>query len=275
MLQRGITGLIFSLVMLGGVYGGRYTFVGLFALITAGCLWEYLSLVLDRGKKRDSLRKALGVITGLTPFAGNSLVHLGFVNNEAVFISASALIFFPFLFLLFIYEMYAESPKPFGNIGYAILGTVYIGIPFALLEFIAFDDKEFLAGTVMGLLIMTWMNDSAAFMVGSRFGKHPLFPRLSPKKTWEGFLGGVFFTLVTGLVLGTLDTDLTMENWLVLALIVGIFGTFGDLVESMLKRSFKAKDSGGFLPGHGGLLDRFDGFIFLIPFAAVYLLLIR
>jgi phosphatidate cytidylyltransferase len=275
MIQRGITGLIFSLVMLGGVFGGRYTFVGLFAIITAGCLWEYLSLVLDQGKKRDSLRKLLGVITGLTPFAGNSLVHLGLVNNEEVFISASALIFFPFLFLLFIYEMYAQSPRPFGNIGYAILGTVYIGIPFALLDFIAFDGKEFLTGTVMGLLIMTWMNDSAAYLIGSRFGKHLLFPRLSPKKTWEGFAGGAVFTLITGLVLGALDTDLTMDNWLILALIVAVFGTFGDLVESMLKRSFKAKDSGGFLPGHGGLLDRFDGFIFLLPFAAVYLLLIR
>ncbi len=261
--------------MLGGVFGGRYTFVALFALITAGCLWEYLSLVLDRGKKRDSLRKMLGVLIGLTPFAGNSIVHLGLVNNEAIFISASALIFFPFLFFLFIYEMYANSPKPFGNIGYAILGTVYIGIPFALLEFIAFDDKEFLTGTILGLLIMTWVNDSAAYMVGSRIGKHLLFPRLSPKKTWEGFLGGTGFTLLTGVILGLTDTDLTMENWLILALIVAVFGTFGDLVESMLKRSFKAKDSSSVLPGHGGLLDRFDGFIFLIPFAAVYLLLIR
>ncbi len=275
MLQRGITGFFFILVMVGGIYGGRYTFVGLFALITAGCLWEYMGLVLESGKKRDLIRRILGVVLGLTPFAGNSLIHLELVADEALFVSASALILFPLLFLAFIYEMYAQSERPFANIGYAILGTVYIGVPFALLEFIAFDDKQFYAGTVMGLLIMTWGNDTAAYVFGSRWGTLPLFPRLSPKKTWEGLVAGALFTLLTGLVLSRFFTGLSLANWLVLALIVIVFGTFGDLVESMLKRSFHTKDSGGLLPGHGGLLDRFDGFIFLLPFAAAYILLLR
>lgn len=261
--------------MVGGIYGGRYTFVGLFALITAGCLWEYMGLVFESGKKRDLIRRILGVVLGLTPFAGNSLIHLELVADEALFVSASALILFPLLFLAFIYEMYAQSERPFANIGYAILGTVYIGVPFAMLEFIAFDDKQFYAGTVMGLLIMTWGNDTAAYVFGSRWGTLPLFPRLSPKKTWEGLVAGALFTLLTGLVLSRFFTGLSLANWLVLALIVIVFGTFGDLVESMLKRSFHTKDSGGLLPGHGGLLDRFDGFIFLLPFAAAYILLLR
>jgi phosphatidate cytidylyltransferase len=275
MLQRAITGFFFIVVMVGGIYGGRYTFLGLFAIITVGCLWEYLGIVLERGRKRDLIRKVLGVMLGLTPFAGNSLLHLGLVMDEAHFISASALLLFPLLFLAFIYEMYAQSEQPFANIGYTVLGAVYIGVPFALLEFIAFDDKQFFAGTVMGLLIMTWGNDSAAYLFGSKWGRRLLFPRLSPKKTWEGFWGGAAFTLLSAWVLSIFFTSLTPLNWLILALIVIVFGTFGDLVESMLKRSFQAKDSGDLLPGHGGLLDRFDGFIFLIPFAAVYILLLR
>lgn len=275
MLQRGITGFFFILVMVGGIYGGRYTFVGLFAIITAGCLWEYLGLVLDRGRKRDLIRKFLGVILGLSPFAGNSLMHLGLVTDETLFVSGSLLIFFPLLFLAFIYEMYAQSEHPFANVGYAVLGMVYIGVPFAMLEFIAFDEKQFYAGAVMGLLILTWGNDTAAYVFGSRWGHRPLSPRLSPKKTWEGALGGGAFTLVTGWVLSLFITSLSPLNWIVLALIVSVFGTFGDLVESMLKRNFEVKDSGSMLPGHGGLLDRFDGFIFLIPFAAAYLLLLR
>lgn len=275
MLQRAITGFFFIAVMVGGIYGGRYTFLGLFAIITAGCLWEYLGIVLESGRKRDLIRKVLGVVLGLTPFAGNSLLHLGLILDEAHFISASALLLFPLLFLSFIYEMYAQSEQPFANIGYTVLGAVYIGVPFALLEFIAFDDKQFFAGTVMGLLIMTWGNDSAAYLFGSRWGRKLLFPRLSPKKTWEGFWGGAVFTLLSAGVLSLFFKGLTPLNWLILAVIVIVFGTFGDLVESMLKRSFHAKDSGDLLPGHGGLLDRFDGFIFLLPFAAAYILLLR
>lgn len=275
MLQRAITGFFFIAVMVGGIYGGRYTFLGLFAIITAGCLWEYLGIVLESGRKRDLIRKVLGVVLGLTPFAGNSLIHLGLILDEAHFISASALLLFPLLFLAFIYEMYAQSEQPFANIGYTVLGAVYIGVPFALLEFIAFDDKQFFAGTVMGLLIMTWGNDSAAYLFGSKWGRRLLFPRLSPKKTWEGFWGGAVFTLLSAGVLSLFFKGLTPLNWLILAVIVVVFGTFGDLVESMLKRSFHAKDSGDLLPGHGGLLDRFDGFIFLLPFAAAYILLLR
>ena len=126
MLQRGITGFFFILVMVGGIYGGRYTFVGLFAIITAGCLWEYLSLVLDRGRRRDLLRKLLGVIVGLTPFAGNSLMHLGLVGDESLFVSGSLLVFFPLLFLAFIYEMYAQSEHPFGNATIPLVGVVYM-----------------------------------------------------------------------------------------------------------------------------------------------------
>lgn len=275
MLQRAITGILFIGIMVGGIYGGRYTFVALFAIVTAGCLWEYLGLVLSHGRKRDRFRRNLGVVLGLTPFVGNSIIQLGWVADEALFISVASLVFFPLLFMAFIYEMYAQSEQPFSNIGHTILGTVYIGVPFALLEFIVFEGKSYHPDIVMGLLIMTWTNDTAAYVLGSKLGSKPLFKRVSPKKTWEGTIAGAFFTLVSGFIISIYFRQFAPCHWLALAVIVVVFGTFGDLVESMLKRSYQAKDSGHLLPGHGGLLDRFDGFIFLIPFAAAYILLLR
>ena len=141
-----------------------------------------------------------------------------------------------------------------------------------MVDFIAFDGEHFRSNTVFGLLLLTWINDTAAYLVGSQIGKHKLFPRISPKKTWEGSIGGGVFTLILAGVLGYIFEEQSVVQWLILGVIVVIFGSIGDLIESMLKRSYNIKDSGTILPGHGGLLDRFDAFIFLVPFATVYIL---
>jgi len=262
--------------MLFGLYGGRYSFVALFALITGLCLWEFLNMTLTfTNKRRDYARRSIGVVFGLLPFVFISLLKLEMVTNPSDYSLISSLLFFPFIFLMFIYEMYANSENPFGNVAFIILGMIYIGIPFASLDFIAFDGPHFYANTVFGLLLLTWANDTLAYLVGSQIGKTPLFPRLSPKKTWEGSVGGGIITLLLAFALGYLMPELTHLDWLVLGGIVIIFGGLGDLVESMLKRSVGVKDSGTIMPGHGGLLDRFDAFIFLIPFATAYLLWIR
>ncbi len=276
LIRRISTALLFVIVMLGGLYAGHYSFVILFGLITAICLWEFYGLVLARHNRYDRIRMALGVVMGLIPFLWASLIQLGIIRDRETFVALSALLLFPLLFLAFIYELYSGSRHPFTNVAYLILGAVYIGIPFSLLDFIAFDDQHyFYADTVFGLLLLTWTNDTGAYLVGSRIGKTPLFPRVSPNKTWEGFSGGVLITmLVAGMLVFVFD-ELSFVNWLILGLIVVTFGSIGDLVESMLKRSVHVKDSGRLLPGHGGLLDRFDGFIFLLPYAAAYLLWIR
>jgi phosphatidate cytidylyltransferase len=191
------------------------------------------------------------------------------------FIAATGILFFPFVFLAFIHELYARSPQPFANVAFLVLGMVYIGVPFAMLHFIAFQGEHFHADTVLGLLLLTWSNDTAAYLVGSRFGHRLFFPRISPKKTWEGFLGAAAITLLAAWPISRLFSDPALRHWLALAVIVVVFGTVGDLVESMLKRSFARKDSGILLPGHGGMLDRFDAFIFLLPYATAYLLWIR
>lgn len=286
LLRRLSTAVIFVVVMLGGIYGGRYTFVALFALITALCLWEYLSMVLERYSRRDSIRMLLGLGFGLTPFFLATILQLdllptiddGTIIDTNSFIVFTAILFFPFVFMAFIYELFSQSKTPFMNVAFIVLGMVYIGAPFALLDFIAFDGKMFYADTVFGILLMTWANDTGAYLVGSQIGKTPLAPTISPKKTWEGSIGGVVITLLISAILAYIfagKENLQFVDWLVLGGIVVVFGSVGDLVESMLKRSVKIKDSGSLLPGHGGLLDRFDAFIFLLPFAAAYLLWVR
>jgi phosphatidate cytidylyltransferase len=273
--RRAATAVIFVLVMMGGLFGGRYTFIGLFAIITALCLWEFLSLVLSRYTRRDFTRMVLGVTFGLTPFVLASILHMNGLKSYDQFVIFTSILFFPFVFLAFIYELFTRSATPFQNVGFIVLGMIYIGAPFSLLGFIAFDGEKFYSWTVFGLLLLTWMNDTGAYLVGSKFGKRSLHPRISPKKTWEGTLGGVAVTFIVAYIFCMLSGVLRLMDWMVLAAIVSVFGTMGDLVESMLKRSVGAKDSGNLLPGHGGVLDRFDAFIFLLPFAAAYLLWIR
>ena len=275
LLRRASTALIFVVIMLGGLYGGYYSFILLFAVITALCLWEFLYMTIDHGKRRDWLRRIWGTAFGLTPFVLAVLIHLDVIRLDDNFVIITALLFFPFIFMAFIYELIAQSETPFVNVAFIVLGMVYIGAPFALLDFIAFEGKNFYANTVFGLLLMTWLNDTGAYVAGSQFGKTKLLPRISPNKTWEGSLGGVAVTFLTATVLCFVFPERSAADWFVLAGIVAIFGSIGDLIESMLKRSVGVKDSGDLLPGHGGVLDRFDAFIFQLPFAAVYLLWVR
>ncbi len=272
--RRAATAVIFVVVMLAGLFLGRMSFIFLFAIITTLCLWEFLNMVLHHNSRRDWIRIFIGVTFGLTPFVLATAMHLALASNDR-FVIFTSILFFPLLFLSFIYELFSESEKPFQNVAYIVLGMVYIGAPFSLLNFIAFNEDGFNVWPIFGLLLLTWMNDTGAYIVGSKFGKTPLLPRISPKKTWEGTLGGVAVTFLVAYLFCTFTGELQLFDWMILALIVSVFGSIGDLIESMLKRSIGAKDSGTILPGHGGMLDRFDAFIFLLPFAAAYLLSIR
>ena len=261
--------------MLVGLFTGPVTFGILFLLITGACLWEFFSMTLDKRSRRDLLRKSFGVALGILPFILVFIFKLRGVPPSEELVQLASLLFSPLVFTIFIYELYAASKEPFVNIAFLFLGLFYIGIPFALVDFIAFDGDEFMYRVVFGLLVLTWVNDTGAYLVGSRFGKTALFPRISPNKTWEGTLGGIGTTLIFGGLLGLYFDEIALKHWLVLAAIVAIFGTLGDLVESMLKRSVGVKDSGTLLPGHGGVLDRFDAFIFVMPFASAYILYLR
>ncbi|SEQ38559.1 phosphatidate cytidylyltransferase [Neolewinella agarilytica] len=273
--RRLTTAIIFVIIMVAGHYTGVYTFSLLFFIIAAGCLWEFFGLTLDLHTRRDKIRKTIAVALGLMPFVLVTTLSLLKINDPENFITLSSLLFSPFVFTIFIYELYSHSKEPFANIAFMILGLFYIGVPFALVDFIAYDGDSFNSRIVLGLLVLTWVNDTGAYLTGSMIGKTPLFPRISPNKTWEGSSGGFITTLVFGYLLSLVFTEIPLAQWMGLAVIVAIFGSLGDLVESMLKRSVNVKDSGNLLPGHGGLLDRFDAFIFVVPFATAYLLYLR
>ncbi len=273
--RRLTTAVIFVIIMVAGHYTGEYTFSALFLIIAGGCLWEFFGMTLDLHTRRDKIRKALGVALGLMPFVLVAVLSLLKVQEPENFITLASLLFSPFVFTIFIYELYSNSKEPFANIAFMVLGLFYIGVPFALVDYIAFSGGDFNGRVVLGLLVLTWVNDTGAYLTGSVIGKTPLFPRISPNKTWEGTTGGFVTTIVFGYLLSLIFHEIPLAQWVGLAVIVAIFGGLGDLVESMLKRSVGVKDSGNLLPGHGGLLDRFDAFIFVMPFASAYLLYFR
>ena len=272
--RRALTAVLFVIVMLTGLFIGKMSFIWLFAIITTLCLWEFLNLVLHHDTRRDWIRIFIGVVFGLSPFVLASVMHMALGSNDR-FVIITSVLFFPLIFMAFVYELFTGSEKPFQNVAFMVLGMVYIGAPFSLLNFIAFDGNNFNVWPIFGLLLLTWMNDTGAYLIGSKLGKTPLLPRVSPKKTWEGTLGGAAVTFGVAYAFCAISGELRLVDWMVLAAIVSIFGSIGDLIESMLKRSIGIKDSGTLLPGHGGMLDRFDAFIFVLPFAAAYLLYIR
>jgi phosphatidate cytidylyltransferase len=292
MKKRLISAIFFVIVMLGGVLGGAETFYALFFAISAGCLWELAGILFPQDTYRR-WRMAAGTAVGLVPFAvfGGKIfglftpLHSDARLNFYVFGAAladnigpillSLFLVLLFFFVLMILELFLKSDRPFAAIGQQLLGAAYIGVPFTLLISIAFWHDGYAPARVLGLLLLNWTNDSMAYVVGSRIGKTPFFSRISPKKTWEGTLGGIFCTLLIGLGLSFWLTDFSRVEWLALAAVVGVFGSLGDLVESMLKRSMQIKDSGSLLPGHGGFLDRFDSFILVLPFVWLALMLLK
>jgi phosphatidate cytidylyltransferase len=281
MRQRIITAIFFATAMLAGVYGGEYPFFILFFIVTAGSLWELSGLLFSPDEKFFTLRRLFALLAGVLPFVLYAFVpmqipapgcELPWSKEQVIPIIAGLEILL--IFLLFIFELFTESARPFPNIGTYLLGIFYVGIPMTLLIETAFWTGTYGPHRVFGIMWLVWTNDTMAYFIGSKMGKNKFFPRISPKKTWEGTLGGLLFTVLMAYLLSSFIDEYTTPQWLGIGVVVGIMGTLGDLVESMLKRSVGVKDSGTLLPGHGGLLDRFDSYLFVQPFIWSLLLLI-
>ena len=161
--------------------------------------------------------------------------------------------------------------KSFTNIVFTFLGIFYVALPFALLNVVVFEDGAYNYEVILGSLLILWASDTGAYFAGTRFGKRKLFERISPKKSWEGFVGGAVLALAFVVGLSQFLHSLSTVQWVVVGILIIVGGTFGDLIESLLKRSIEIKDSGDSLPGHGGFLDRFDGLLIAAPFIAAYL----
>ena len=273
MKERAISAILFTTIMLAGVFGGAWPFTLLFLLVAGGCAWELLKMLSEDDTNHPLGRRLVGTFLGVWPL----LLYL--LHSKRSFITIDgpllwALFLLP-IFMLLLAELFLQAVKPFQQVGNYLLALIYVGIPFALLADIAYPDQHYSAWRVFGLLLLNWMNDTFAYLTGFFFGKTPFFPRISPKKTWEGTVGGILFTFLFAWALSNWINCYSVPQWLAVATVVAIFGTLGDLVESMLKRSVGVKDSGAILPGHGGFLDRFDSLIVLTPFVWLILQLLN
>ncbi len=264
--------------MLAGIYGGKSAFFLLFGVITAGCLWELAGLLFAAPEVHLKTRKWIAAATGVvaygwigwtllfypdTPVLSGGLPPSQVLKAIGLMTVALGLL----AGLLFCLELLLAAMRPFSQIGHYLVGVFYVVLPLALLISMSCIGNTYHPNRVFGLLWLVWTNDTLAYLVGSRWGKTKLFERISPKKTWEGTLGGIVGTILMAWGTGQLLPDFQPTQWLALGAVVSIFGTIGDLVESMLKRSVGVKDSGRLFPGHGGFLDRFDAFLFMLPFA--------
>ncbi len=282
--QRVVFGLIGAAMLLGSIWYGAWTFALFFGAVQMRMLWEFYRMMREAGYKPAALLG--GAISGLLflglfilsqILAKQSLDGLGALAALGNLRSASLLLAGIILLLptiLILREMAAwprenQDFSPFSNVGVALLGLLYVSLPMSLLNMVAFTETGYDYRRIFALLFLVWSSDTGAYAAGKTFGKHKLAPKISPGKTWEGAIGGFLLTLAMGWALGHLLPELSLTYRLVAATVVGVFGPLGDLAESMLKRSVGVKDSGRIMPGHGGLLDRFDAFLFILPVLAL------
>lgn len=265
MKTRAITGFFFVVVMLAAFFCGPYFFLGFFSLLSLLCLFEFYGLIKTTGIYPQQI---LGLIIGLIICVGSALFWL-----DTVFISHFSMLIIPLSVIVFFAELYRKSEKPFHQIAYTFLGLLYTLMPFIFFMALGFFQGNFNFHLPLGFILLLWTNDTFAYLFGRKFGKTKLFERHSPKKTWEGFIGGIIATALIAFLISHYFQEICAIHWIIVALIISIFGTMSDLVESMLKRSINVKDSGNILPGHGGLLDRFDGLLLAAPLVFIYLYL--
>lgn len=267
-IKRTLSGILYVAVLVGCIAFGQNTFCLLFALITALALSEFDEIIEAHGLAAPN--KTVNVISGVYLFLS---VFLYITRNY------SEIIFMPYLFsLLFIItsELYQrQNHRSLANWAYALAGQIYIALPFTLLNCIAYTpEKGYSCIIPLCIFVFIWLNDTGAYLCGSLLHNlipYKLAPHISPNKTWIGSIGGFVIVTAAGILLHYLTGTATTWLWMGLALAIGVFATYGDLVESQIKREVGIKDSGKFLPGHGGVLDRFDSALFAIPAAIIYI----
>ncbi len=255
--QRVFTSLVAIPVVVAAICWSIWSYYFLFLFVTIATMLEFYGLAEVGGICPNRL---WGILSGI-------LVYTLFFAHAAGYLPPCCLyVLFPVIALVYPMELYKPTQAPFSNIAYTLLGITYVSVPFALLHVIAFAQGTYRPEIVWGILLILWANDIGAYGVGSWLGKHRLFRRISPQKSWEGSLGGAVLALVVSYMLACCFGSLGRAVWLAIGIIVVVAGTYGDLVESVFKRSLKLKDSGNIIPGHGGFLDRFDSFLLAIPF---------
>lgn len=269
LLKRTLSGIIYLVIIIGAFFLGKYAYGALFLMVGILALIEYYHLT---GIQPYDTLGIGGMVAGAFLFVLSFLVSSQIIPENLL----SFAVVLPVIAL--VWALYQEKSGVIAELSKVFLGILYIIVPLSITNYLVFPADNGYMYThriALGILALVWINDTGAYVSGMLFGRHKLFPRISPKKSWEGLIGGTIFTFITALWMDSLMGILTVSDWIFIAGIVSVFGIFGDLTESLLKRNAGRKDSGDLIPGHGGVLDRFDSFLFVIPATFVYLMLSR
>ncbi|MBJ59903.1 MAG: phosphatidate cytidylyltransferase [Flavobacteriales bacterium] len=263
LITRTITGLLYGLTLIASLVINYYTFYIFFFIVLVLGLKEFYELI----EKKDIIpQKFLGFVISIGLYVSSYLIN---VNKKMSFLTL--ILFLGFIFLLFAVEIFKNKKNSLPNIGSTIFGVIYIALPLSLLTFLAFDsDNQYNYNLTLGMFILVWLSDVGGYIVGVNFGKHKFFERISPKKTWEGVGGSLILCIAGSCFLYQFLPIMNIYMWVVFGVLVFLGSVIGDLIESKLKRSANIKDSGNILPGHGGILDRFDSVLFVIPIVYIF-----
>jgi len=254
-LTRTLSGIVYIVLLIGATFYLN-TFLLLFAVFLAIAIAEFCALV--------HIKKTLPIIFGLIGYLSFSFFK---VSKTTELMLLAATLFVSVKCILFLFSQRQKNPDILSNYVFLI---GYVILPMILITQIPQTEISYNPKIIIGIFILIWTNDTFAFLVGKNFGKIKLMERVSPKKTFEGFIGGLLFALLFSIVIAKYFTEQFIYIWVIISLIVSVFGTIGDLVESKFKRNAGIKDSGKIMPGHGGILDRLDSVIFVAPFVFLF-----
>jgi len=267
-VQRTLSGIVFVAAIIGALWGGPLSFFLLFAFLTGWSVHEFYSLIAADG---ILINRPVGITAGTLLFGIFFLTAGGYIPSSTLW----TVLLLPLI--IGITEIYRNKQQPVQNMAYTLAGLIYPALMLSMLSYLYFfpgAQTNHHPTLVIGLFILIWTHDTFAYLIGKRLGRHKLFERISPKKTWEGLLGGLIFSLLAAYLLARYHPGIAVIHWMVLGVLASGMGTLGDLFESLIKRAIGAKDSGKLIPGHGGILDRLDAGLFVFPSAFLYLSLI-
>jgi len=266
-LVRSLSGLLYILLLLISLKF-QYALIILFFIFGMICMIELNKLI--------QLKSVIPYIIFIVLYSIFGYWHLALNSNtEFDKVTQILMVLSIFVELFLIKDLFSEKTIPLFSSKRFVITTFYLSSAFVFLILIANYHQEYNPCILLGAFILVWTNDTFAFLIGKNFGKQKLFEKISPKKTVEGFLGGLFFSCIASYFIATFTLSLNFTSWLILSIIISVFGTLGDLIESKFKRQANVKDSGAIMPGHGGLLDRLDSIIFAAPFIYLFLRILQ
>ncbi len=260
--QRLLTGILFVSILISAIIYGPLLSQVLFLWIALFSLAEFYKLFKNTPYNANA---TLGIVIGCICYIVITGIAADILDTKWIYI------LIPISSIIFFAELFRKKDQPFLNIALTLTGILYVIVPFALLNMIGIMNHEYHYKILLGYFFLLWTGDIMAYIFGRWLGKHRLFERISPKKSWEGSIGGMLSAVGMAFLIAQFFTELSTIDWVVITIIIVITGTLGDLTESLLKRSLSIKDSGNILPGHGGLLDRFDALLLSVPFVLMYL----